>query len=149
MLAALMLAGHVLVYVFLLLGAVCSAETPRVALMFASRGPMPLEDVWKQFLGSVQGLRPPPLSQEQWNEVMQEHKVREVERRIRRVGQFTPNSIVSNKTCVVNSDIMVRASFPALSLVHISSSRSNGAPLLQSANHKHQVARIMLIKCLS
>lgn len=110
MLAALVLTG-------LVLGEVCSAETPRVALMFASRGPMPLEDVWKQFLGSVRGVRPPALSAEQWTEVMQENKVAEVERRIRRVGQFTPNSLVSNKTCVDNRDIMVRVRFSA-ELVH-------------------------------
>lgn len=100
MLAALVLAG-------LVLGDVCSAETPRVALMFASRGPMPLENVWKQFLGSVQGVRPPALSPEQWKEVMQDDKVAEVEQRMRSAGQFTPNNIVNNRTCVINSHIKV------------------------------------------
>ena len=102
MLVALVLLG-------LVLGAVCSAESPRVALMFASRGPMPLEDVWKQFLSSVRGVKPPALSPEQWKEVMQDDKVAEVEQRMRSVGQFTPNSIVSNRTCVVNSQIKVCA----------------------------------------
>lgn len=108
----------VLVLVGLLLGEVCSAETPRVALMFATRGPMPLEDVWKQFLSSVQGVRPPALSEEQWKEVMQEDKVKEVERRIRKVGQFTPNTIVQNKTCVVNSDITVRYRLTRTPVLH-------------------------------
>lgn len=83
-------------------------RTPRVALLFASRGEMPLEPVWTQFLKSVEGLRPPALSDQQWKEVMEDERVEGIKRRLHEVGRFTPNSILQNRSCADNVVIKVR-----------------------------------------
>lgn len=84
-----------------------SGETPRVALLFASRGDMPLEPVWNQFLHSVKGLRPPALSEQQWKEVMEDERVEGIKRRLHEVGHFTANSVLQDKACADNVVIKV------------------------------------------
>ena len=83
-------------------------EVPRVALLFISRGEMPLETIWREFFRSVQGLKPPPLSTEQWNGVMEEQRVDTVTRRLKNAGQFSPNSLFQDRACVDNAAILVR-----------------------------------------
>lgn len=85
-----------------------AGQTPRVALLFASRGDMPLEPVWNQFLSSVKGLRPPVLSDQQWKEVMEDERVEGITRRLHEVGRFTSNNVMHNRTCADNVVIKVR-----------------------------------------
>jgi hypothetical protein len=87
-----------------------ASRTPRVALLFASRGEMPLEPVWLQFFSSVKGLRPPALSDQQWREVMEDERVEGIKRRLHEVGRFTANSVLQNRTCADNVAIKVRCS---------------------------------------
>lgn len=84
-------------------------EAPRVALLFISRAEMPLETVWKEFFRSVKGLRPPPLSTEQWNGVMEHQKVKKVTQRLKEAGHFSANSLFQDRACVDNGVILVRA----------------------------------------
>ena len=87
-----------------------TGRTPRVALLFASRGDMPLEPVWNQFLHSVKGLRPPALSQQQWKAVMEDERVEGIKRRLHEVGHFTANRILQDQVCADNVVIKVRGS---------------------------------------
>lgn len=88
-----------------------SGRTPRVALLFASRGDMPLEPVWTQFLSSVKGLRPPALSVQQWKEVMEDERVDGIKRRLHEVGRFTANSVFQHQPCADNVVIKVCCSW--------------------------------------
>jgi hypothetical protein len=88
--------------------AAASSATPRVALLFASRGDMPLETVWRTFFSSVKGLRLPDLSQEQWQDVMEVQRVADVTEKLKDAGSFTATDTVSKSWCTDNNMIKVR-----------------------------------------
>jgi hypothetical protein len=80
---------------------------PRVALLFVSRGEMPLEPIWRRFLTGVEGFRPPKLSKREWEDMMEVQRVNEVQRRLQEAGSFTANDIVRRSNCVDNDGILV------------------------------------------
>jgi hypothetical protein len=88
--------------------AAASSDPPRVALLFITAGKMPLESVWETFLEGVRGLVPPPLSPQQFSEVMEDDRIENATARLQQAGRFTANDIVSKQYCVDDELIMVR-----------------------------------------
>ena len=83
---------------------------PRVALLFITRADMPLERVWQEFFRSVEGLRPPALTESQLSDVMEEDRVRAVGDKLRAVGRFSQNMLLRERDCVDNAVILVCSS---------------------------------------
>lgn len=80
--------------------------SPRVALLFVSRG-MPLEPVWRKFIESVQSVQLPALNQQQWDDAMEVERTADVRARVREAGSMTANDIVQGAECISNSMIKV------------------------------------------
>lgn len=97
-----------LIWYCLLVSAAAELESPRVALLFLSRGSMPLEKVWHKFLGSIASLELPTLNQQQWDEAMETERTSEARKRIREAGRMSANNILREADCVNNAMIKVR-----------------------------------------
>lgn len=94
-------------YCLLVSGAV-ALQSPRVALLFVSRGSMPLESVWRRFLGSIGSMELPALNQGQWDEVMEVERTADVRKRVREAGSMLASTVVQDADCVNNALIKVR-----------------------------------------
>lgn len=97
-----------LIWYCLLVSLAAALESPRVALLFLSRGSMPLESVWQKFLGSIASLELPTLNQQQWDEAMEVERTAEVRKRVREAGSMSANNIVQDADCISNAMIKVR-----------------------------------------
>ena len=85
-----------------------ASKQPRVALLFITRGEMPLEPAWTQLLQGVAGLRPPQLTTTQKEEVMEEGTVAGLRTVIRRAGYLTANDTLQRVHCISNKHMRVR-----------------------------------------
>lgn len=94
-------------YCLLVSGAV-ALQSPRVALLFVSRGSMPLESVWRRLLGSIGSMELPALNQGQWDEVMEVERTADVRKRVREAGSMLASTVVQDADCVNNALIKVR-----------------------------------------
>jgi hypothetical protein len=83
---------------------------PRVAILFITRGAMPLEGVWTDFLKGCGGLRPPQFSAAQRYEVMETSRVAEVQKRLVRAGRLRASNRLHKATCASNAVMRVRGS---------------------------------------
>lgn len=83
-------------------------ELPRIALLFITRGPMPLESVWRTVLEEAAKYRLMPLRAEDWEAVLEHQRVQQLEAKLREAGVYEPNDVM-RRQCVRNDDIRVRA----------------------------------------
>ena len=81
---------------------------PRVALLFVTKGPMPLESVWRMMLEEVADFKVPQLSSEDWDNVLDEGRVQQVHEKVLAAGQHTASHRLQDAACVSNGMIRVR-----------------------------------------
>ena len=84
------------------------AKQPKVALLFAARGAAPLEPVWTAFLEGVRNLTPPPLSEQDWDSLLETERIAELDRALTAAGELTANRILQDAPCVSNDLVRVR-----------------------------------------
>ena len=91
---------------------VCAAAAeerppPRVALLFATRGPLPLEPAWAAFLDGIRDLQLPKLSDADWESVLETERIRELDQSLTSAGELTANRILQDAPCADNDLIRV------------------------------------------
>ena len=91
-----------------------AARNPRVALLFATRGPMPLESVWRTMLEGVAQYRIPKLTNADWQNVLETDRIKDVQHRLRTAGQLAASDRIQHADCVSNTLIRVRICGPLL-----------------------------------
>lgn len=86
------------------------ATAPRVALLFLTRGNIPLEPAWRMLLEGVQGMEPPALSTSQVGLIMQDKEVGQVQQQLQEAGSLQANSLLmdAHVQCVDDSLLKVR-----------------------------------------
>jgi hypothetical protein len=91
-------------------GVVCAAasDTPRVALLFSTPGPLPLEPIWTKFLEGVGDVSLPPMSDSVWESVLETKRISELREVLLKAGQLKANSLIQQAPCAKNSIIRVR-----------------------------------------
>ena len=82
---------------------------PRIALLFMTQGPMPLEENWKRFFEGVQGLHPPQLAPAQLAQLLQKHAINQLDHQLRVAGVMQHSNAVRKAPCISNQVLMVRA----------------------------------------
>jgi hypothetical protein len=80
---------------------------PRVALLFTTRGSMPLEDIWSAFLHGVEDQRPPLVSPAEFDLLMGEYQLADVQRRVQMAGRTDPSLRFQTASCVSWSSVEV------------------------------------------
>lgn len=85
-----------------------SGELPRVALLFMTRGPMPMEPVWRRMFEEASKARIAPPSPAEWRFVMQQGRTARVRQRLLDAGQYEPQLALQEAACVDNRQIRVR-----------------------------------------
>lgn len=85
---------------------------PRVALLFLTRGNIPLEPAWRMLLEGVQGMEPPALSTSQVGLIMQDKEVGQVQQQLQEAGSLQANSLLmdAHVKCVDDTLLQVRLS---------------------------------------
>jgi hypothetical protein len=81
---------------------------PRVALLFTTRGPMPLEDIWRTFLMGGRNQPAPLVSRAEFDVLMGEDQLPDVQRRVQLAGQTTPSLRLQTASCTSWSRSEVR-----------------------------------------
>jgi hypothetical protein len=89
-------------------GCAAASEHPRVALLFLTRGTMPLESIWSEWLEGVAGLTPEPLSTTQRAELMEHSEVTRLHQQLLSIGTYSASSRLGNLSCVSNALLRVR-----------------------------------------
>ena len=82
-------------------------ELPRVALLFMSKGDMPLESVWRTMLQEAAKEQLPGPTQKQWAWVMESDETHRVHEQLLQEGQYTAQSAMHEADCVDNKLIQV------------------------------------------
>ena len=82
---------------------------PRIALLFMTQGPMPLEENWKRFFEGVQGLHPPQLAPAQLAQLLQKQAINQLDHQLRVAGVMQHSNAVRKAPCISNQVLMVRA----------------------------------------
>jgi hypothetical protein len=88
-----------------------AAARPRVALLFATRGPMPLEGIWTTFIAGVRGIAPPELSEAEHAKLLEVEAIDDLRERMAAAGQYTASDRLSNVECMAN--IMYQVCVPS------------------------------------
>lgn len=92
-------------------GVVLGKDAPRVALLFLSRGAMPLESGFVHLLEGVRGLQPPQLSASEREAIMEDREVSHLRKQMAAAGSLESNSLIVDAACVDNALIRVRFSY--------------------------------------
>jgi hypothetical protein len=83
---------------------------PRVALLFATRGPMPLEGIWRSFLGSVRDDPAPLVTAQEFAALMGEPELPSVRGRLQLAGKTTASLRLQQKgACLSTEGLRVRS----------------------------------------
>lgn len=75
-------------------------ELPRVALLFMTKGDMPLEGVWRTMLQEAAKAQLPLPTQEQRDWVMQRGEIERVHRQLLSEGQYRAQNALHKADCV-------------------------------------------------
>lgn len=89
-------------------------SAPRVALLFVTKGPMPLERAWRLFFRGVRGLAPPHLTEYQRSAILEGSITEELSASLRAVGALKENSLVQDAPCVSNELFLARTPDPLM-----------------------------------
>jgi hypothetical protein len=90
---------------------VAGRDIPRVALLFATNGPMPLEPVWRTLLEGVANVQVPELSEQDWAHLEESERIEGLRSTLLSKGELTANSIIQDADCMNNQMVRVRLSF--------------------------------------
>lgn len=85
-----------------------AGELPRVAFLFTTRGPMPLEPMWRVALAEAAKEQLPVPSQAELAAVLQEGKAAEVEERVAAAGGYTASNLTDEAECISVQQIKVQ-----------------------------------------
>ena len=84
-----------------------NSSSPTVALMFITRGNLPLESGWKAFLEGVRGMKLPPLGLHAMAEIMDDAKIQDMQLKMQSMSELTSSSLLRDASCVTNDLIKV------------------------------------------
>jgi hypothetical protein len=88
---------------------VAGRDIPRVALLFATNGPMPLERVWRTLLAGVADIHVPELSEHDWAHLEEAERIEGLRSALLSKGQLTANTIIQEAECMDNQMVRVCA----------------------------------------